>query len=166
MATYKSDIIRAKDSLDVSGKSLSGEKTGAQVLYATAHYDFKPKTATPVETNGDVILLADIPAGATVVPELSYVAKSFATPSLIVRLGDGSVGGAERFGTVGNGQPEGVSAFGYEAPSHAFFGKYVDGVVAPYEKTTRVQATLTSVDRANMPTTAWLKFGIAYRVQG
>ncbi|MBX3740223.1 MAG: hypothetical protein KF712_04485 [Akkermansiaceae bacterium] len=162
MATYKSDIITAKDSLDVSSKSLSGEKTGAPVLYATADYVF----GNPRATNGDVLDLADIPAGATVVPELSYVSKSFGGRHLRILLGDKHAGG--RFGQVGtdsSGIPEGPHGFGYDSPSTASFGYEMQGSLSRYTETTRVKATLSNISLA-IPENEKLRFGIAYRVQG
>jgi len=162
MTIYQSDIIKAKDSLDVSGKSLSGEKTGAQVLYATAEYVFGDN----IEITDDIIELADIPAGATVVPELSYVRKSFAARDLRITLGDKFH--AARFGavgTLGTGIPEGPHSFGYNHASHANFGHASQNNQAPYAEETRVKATLKDIT-VPMSEDSKLTFGIAYRVQG
>lgn len=162
MATYKSDIITAKESLDISSKSLSGEKTGAQVLYATAEY-----VSGYIEAgSNDIIELADIPAGATVVPELSYVSKSFGYRDLKISLGDKD--GSARFGFVGtpdSGIPAGPSAFGYDTASRANFGHAPTGSPAPYKTETRVLAALLNGSEGLQPESK-LRFGIAYRVQG
>jgi hypothetical protein len=162
MPTYKSDIIRAKDSLDVSSKSLSGEKTGAQVLYATAEYVF----GTPSLATNDVIELADIPAGATVVPELSYASVTFRERNLMISLGDEASSG--RFGAVGttnSGIPAGPSNFGYPNLSQATFGYGMSANIPPYAVATRVRATINHLS-SGVPAQNKLKFGIAYRVQG
>ncbi|WAC18838.1 hypothetical protein OVA24_16530 [Luteolibacter sp. SL250] len=162
MAIYKSDIITAKDSLDVSGKSLSGEKTGAQVLYATAEYVFREN----IEITDDIIELADIPAGATVVPELSYVRKSFGYRDLKLSLGDKD--SAARFGAVGTsdtGIPLGPSLFGYGIPCQANFGHGMATDLPRYVEETRVRATLQGITEYILPGEK-LRFGIAYRVQG
>ncbi|RYD36214.1 MAG: hypothetical protein EOP87_05890 [Verrucomicrobiaceae bacterium] len=162
MAIHKSDIIRAKDSLDVSGKSLSGEKTGAQVLYATAEY----VVGSPALALNDVIELADIPAGATVVPELSYVRKSFGDRDVKVSLGDKDAN--DRFGvvgTMGSGVPEGPHFFGYDGASQATFGYQRSENIPKYAETTRVKATINQLS-TSVPAQEKLQFGIAYRVQG
>lgn len=166
MATYKSDIIKKKDALDISGKSLSGDKTGARVLYATAEYVFKPEASAPTEANGDVIELAEIPAGATVVPELSYVSKSFGYRNFRITLGDET--DDDRFGSVqsiATSPPEGVGAFNYDYPSQAFFGCGDILPIPSYAETTRVVATLSEIS-SSIPAQSKLRFGIAYRVQG
>ena len=162
MAIHKSDIIRAKDSLDVSGKSLSGEKTGAQVLYATAEYVF----GSPAVALNDVIELADIPAGATVVPELSYVRKTFGNRDLKLSLGDKD--DSDRFGAVGtygSGIPEGPHYFGYDAASQVTFGYNRSENIGRYAETTRVMASIDHLPLA-VQAQQKLTFGIAYRVQG
>lgn len=158
MATYKSDIIRAKDSLDVAGKSLSGEKTGAQVLYATAEYEFG---YLQLNAN-DVIELADIPAGATVVPQLSYATKSF-EHGLRVSLGEKDSPG--RFGKVGTDLGPGTCGFAPYAPGQAFFGYPVAATITPYAQATRVVAKIEHI-ALDTPGGSKLAFGIAYRVQG
>jgi hypothetical protein len=162
MAIHQSDIIKAKESRDVSGKSLSGEKTGARVLYATAEYVF----GTPSLATNDVIELADIPAGATVVPELSYASVSFADRNLLISLGDKDSSG--RFGSVGTtsaGVPAGPYNFGYPNLSQATFGYGKSNAIAPYAATTRVRATINYLS-SSVAAQQKLKFGIAYRVQG
>lgn len=160
MATYKSDIIQAKDSLDVSGKSLSGEKTGAQVLYATAEYTWGyPEYAYPY----DIIQLADIPAGATVVPHLSWVNAGFEVTQLNLHLGDNL--NYTKYGMAGTDVPDGPGKLtsGYRGSS--FFG-YDGRPALKYEKETRVIAMVAHDNFGYPATGSKLTFGIAYRVQG
>lgn len=162
MATYQSDIIKAKASLDVSGKSLSGEKTGAHVLYATAEYVVKPTAGSPTEIANDVIELADVPAGATVVPHLCYVSKTVTNKSLTLQLGDTT--DATRYGGVTTGSDDSMGKLSLPYPHTAQFGTSA-GFAERYEKQTRICAKITAID-ATMPAGTKLKFGIAYRVQG
>jgi len=162
MATYKSDIISAKEALDVSGKSLSGKKTGGRVLYATAECVLGASGAA----NADVLELVDIPAGATVVPELSYVWKGFIDRNVKILLGD--AGDDDRFGVVGTstgGVTAGPGELVLAKPSQAFFGHEAAAAIPAYGEVTRVRAKLSGLTGTGAAGER-LKFGIAYRVEG
>lgn len=152
MAIHKSDIITAKDALSVSEKNISGERTGATILRATAVYTIKG-----TEADSDVIHLTDLPPTAAVIPEMSHLAFGYPRGATAVTafLGDATAPG--RFGQASVQTGIESAAFGY-----------TDGagqpVPLPYEKATRVQATLGGI--SGRVTGGQLVFGIAYRIKG
>ena len=161
MAIHKSDLAAAKDSRDVSTKSLSGERTGGNVLLATAEYTFGSTPGQP-ENPYDVIQLADIPAGATVIPQQSYVASHFFGYAVNFKLGDAA--DVQRHGMAGTNVPAGPWKMITDVPSFGSFG-YAASAPTRYATTTRVKAML--VDSFGYPPPGYkVTFGIAYRVQG
>jgi len=162
MATYQSDIIKAKEALAISDKSLSGEKTGGRVLYATAEYVLRPTASSPTEVPNDVIELAEIPAGAVIVPQQSYLARNFGGAEFTVSLGDAA--DPARFGYVGT-HVDGVSRLPMYSQGQAFFGYHAGEQAGPLAAPLRVAAAfgyLPEIYGYNNK----LTFGIAYRVQG
>ncbi len=151
MAIHESDIIKAKESLNISDKSLPGLKTGAALLQATAVY-----TVTGTETDGDIIELAEVPAGAAVIPQLSYAAFGNPYPfgTARVELGDGSL--ADRYGALymAANSPSCTGAFGYREDA-----QYLP---QPYAAPTRIQARLTNLDDPEPG--GKIVFGVAYRI--
>jgi len=149
MATHKSDIITAKDSLAVSDKSaFSAIRTNATVLQATAVYTFKG-----TEQSGDVIELVELPAGAAVIPQKCYVADSNPT----------SLGVANPYldlGLAGDARYGKVYSLGFGYSRH--FGDETNApeLLAPFEKPTRVTATLSQIGA--IPAGGKIAFGINY----
>jgi len=160
MATLKSDIIEAKDSLSISDKAKAdGDKTGATVLQATATYVTKAGIAA-----GDIIEITDLPPTAVVVPELSYLSFGYRQEvydgaHISVNLGykgDTSIG---RFGTA-NISTDGQtlhSAFGYNSSLPGL------KVATPLKETTRL---VSKVNSLNVQPGTELVFGISYRIKG
>ena len=155
MATHKSDLLKAKDSLAVSDKSaFNANRTNATVLQATAVY-----TMDGTLQSGDMIELAELPSGATVIPQQCYIADSFPTAfgyggsSPVLYLG---VNGDGRYGTAQYLQFGYSRNFGTEASA--------TGNPTPFTKATRVTASFGYVPYA--PKGGKLVFGIAYTING
>lgn len=155
MATHKSDLLKAKDSLAVSDKSaFNANRTNATVLQATAVY-----TMDGTLYSGDTIELAELPSGATVVPHRCYIADSNPTafgygggsPSVVL-----GVSGDGRYGSVQNLGYRNSANFGYEASA--------TGNPTPFTKATRVTASFGYVPYS--PKGGKLVFGIAYTING
>lgn len=155
MAIHKSDIIQAKDSLNISEKSaFNSDRTNATVLQATAVYTFKG-----TEGANDIVELADLPAGATVIPHQSYVADSF--PS-------GLAGGSTvdvHLGVAGD-----PTRFGYvdylNSGNARNFTNSVLHTPVPFAEQTRVVAKLSALNGPVIPSGKKLAFGITYTIKG
>jgi hypothetical protein len=154
MATHKSDLIAAKDAFSVSDKSaFSSERTNATVLHATAVYTFKG-----TETSGDFIEVAELPAGAIVIPNQSFVADS--NPSALTG----------RSIDVKLGIPGNTACFGYVpylqvATARNFSGSVLHDPV-PLATKTRVVANLSAINGSAIPSGKKIAFGISYAIKG
>jgi hypothetical protein len=86
MATLKTDIaLKQSDPLILTAQRQDdGARTSGDVLVATGIYTF-----TGAEANGDIIDIAELPEGATVLPTLSGYATKFAGDADIdIEIGD------------------------------------------------------------------------------
>lgn len=152
MANFKSDLITAKDSVNISDKVVDGDRTGGLLLLATAVVTLSGSTAT-----NDTIQLVDLPAGAVPVPQLSHVTAS-ADPGTDLEL------------NIGTSDDEDLLADGLVLSSGgqvAFTaGTMPAGAITPTRTVanTRVFATVTDADAVNA--SVKLVFTIAYRIKG
>lgn len=152
MANFKSDIITAKDQINISAKMVDGDKTGGLLLFATAIV-----TTTAAMAANDTIQLFDLPPQAVVVPQLSHVTCS-ADPGTTLTLDVGDAGDADRYadGVV-------LSSGGQVAFCSATMPA---AVATPYKptETTRIVAKIDSA--ASVTADVKLVFTVAYRMRG
>lgn len=159
MATYQSDIIAAKDALNISDKSMDGAKTGATVLHATAVYTMKG-----TETGGDIIELTDLPPSARVLPHDSRVSLGGTGGFRAATLLLGDKNSPYRYGRARLDRDESPgsnivsSAFGYVGDGYG-----VDPL--PYEKTTRLIASFNDTPSSKI-TGGKIVFDISYTING
>lgn len=152
MANFKSDIITAKDSVNLSDKMVDGDRTGGLLLLATAQWQLDLSAAA-----GDTIQIFDLPAGAVIVPALSQVhVGGDPGTTLTLDVGDAadpnryadtlvcSNGGEIRFNS---GTMPIASSSPYRAPAQ-----------------TRIFATVKSA--SGLAAAVGVNFTIAYRVKG
>lgn len=82
MPNFKSDLITAKDSANISDKQTDGRKTSGNPFLLVAAY-----TLLGTETVADTIQLGDIPAGAIIDPGKSFVVCQDPGTTLTVDIG-------------------------------------------------------------------------------
>jgi len=154
MADYTSNLIakQAAASTGQSGGIRDADDLSGTLLYATAIVTLDHAMAA-----NDTIQLADLPAGAVVVPQLSHVTgATTATSSLTLDIGDALI--PNRYAQVLD-----VTAAG----QHAFCAGTLPAAAAtPYRlpDPTRVHATVHAASGVN--TGVQLAVTIAYRVKG
>lgn len=155
MPTHQSDIIQAKDSLNISEKSIDGAKTGATVLHATAVYTVKGG-----EVDGDIIELTDLPVGATVIPQQSFVAFGYPAGFSYgsVMLEDEKAAQEYGLGIISMNAPEQRAVFGY-SPSEG------TRVPKPYDEQRRLVARFYGTPSGKL-TGGKIVFGISYTIKG
>lgn len=155
MPPYKTDLIQAKEALNLSDKSAGNDRNGAVILHTVAHYSFG------YEAPYNSIEIAEIPKGATVVPELSYVAVKFYNPYLNFALGDAT--DSYRYGIAGTDVvAQGSSKLPSYQPGSAFFGYGMYQTPTPYAQPTRVRAYI--MEPFGYPSDGQAVFSIAYRM--
>ncbi len=155
MPPYKTDLILAKEALDISDKSYGNDRNGAVVLHTIAEYSFG------YESPYNSIEIAEIPKGATVVPELSYVAVKTYLSSLNLALGDAT--DPYRYGIAGTDVvAQGSSKLPSYQPGSAFFGYGMYQTPRPYAQPTSVRAFI--MEPFGYPNGGDAVFSIAYRM--
>jgi hypothetical protein len=149
---HKSDIVTAIDGAAPASNPIQGDKTGGVILYAEAQYTLK---TTEIAT--DVIDLIDLPAGATVIPQLSQLVCPDPGTALVLKVGD--AGDDDRYAHTMTASAGGV------IPFHTGATNIPVGITAPerVNERTRVKATITTATTLNA---VKLNFTIAYRIRG
>lgn len=152
MATWKSQIITAKEQLSVSAKQIDGDITGGDVRFATALVTL----ATGMAAN-DTLQLCDLPAGAVVVPQLCSVTGADAGQPFTVDIGDAL--DPDRYADgLDLGAANGQKAF--TAPA------VPDAVLNPYRLPAQTRIYATIMTATAVTNGAVLSFLIAYRAKG
>lgn len=152
MPNFKSDIITTRESANYSDKTaIQGDRIGAVILYATAIY-----TLLGTEAAADTIQILDLPAGASVVPQLSHVTCADPGTTLTLDIGDASNTDRSADGIV-------LSAGGLVAFTSGTLP--VDATVPTLAtEQTRIYATVASADE--LIADVKVVFTIAYRIKG
>lgn len=152
MATFKSDLLTAADSVSVSDQqAIEGDRIGGMVLYAFASY-----TLAGTEAADDIIALADIPADCVVLPQLSKVTCG-ADPgtALVLDIGDSDVDRyADGIALSSGGQVEFTS------------GTMPVAVATPYRMTAKTRVNAKVITATSLTAAVELTFTIAYRIRG
>lgn len=153
MATHASDIITALNSQSIIDKQVDMARAGGLLLLASVEYALK---GTEVAT--DIIELFDLPAGATLIPQMSEVRLPNPGTTLVMSVGDSE--SVNKYAVTMTASAGGVIAF------HTGATNIPAGITAPkpVEKRERVFARLTTVSTLNAGVK--LRFTIAYVIRG
>jgi hypothetical protein len=150
---HKSDVIASLTSANPASTPVDGDKSGGVVLFAEVQYTLK---GTEAATN--IIELFDLPAGATVIPQLSNLVCPNPGTALVL-----SVGG----GATNNKYAHTITASaGGVFPFHTGATNIPTGITAPARVSARerVYARITTATTLNAGVK--LNFTIAYRIRG
>lgn len=150
MANFKSDLITANDQIDISDKMVNGDRTGGLVLLATAIVTLSSSTAA-----NDTFQLFDLPAGAVIIPQLSYCTGADPGTTLTLHVGD--AGAATRYAngiTMSNGGQVGFCS-----------GVMPAAVAAPLQATANTRIIATASTAGTVTDAVKLSFTIAYRIK-
>ena len=152
MANFKSDLITAKDQVNISDKALSASFTGTLPLIQTVSYIL---TGTCVAN--DTLQLLDLPPGAVLLPQLSSV--TCADPGTALTLDIGDITDTDRYAddiVLSNG---GIVEFASQLPVPA-------GIITPKLTTENSRVFATVKTATALTAGVKLTFLIAYRING
>lgn len=157
MADTNSDLIAAKLAArtGLANGIVNGDDNGGLLLF----YNVEVALTSGVAAN-DTFQLIDLPPGAVIVPELSYIAAT-GDPGTTLTLDVGDSGDADRYcdgANLGALSAAGIVAFTAPAIPAAVFTPYRNN-----EDVTRIYATAATVGTNSAVT---LKFSIVARIKG
>ena len=151
MANFKSDLITAKDQVNISDKMVDGNRLGGLTLYARVEY-----TLLGTEATSDTIQLFDLPPQARLSPGLSFVQSTDPGTTLTLNVGDATSANRYAQGIV-------LSAGGQIGFGSGTQPSAVATVYQP-ANSTRVVATIASA--ATLTPGVKLVFMIGYIIKG
>jgi hypothetical protein len=161
--TFQSSLIKAQEAartVSISQGLINGDDLTGTLLVATAKWDGTDGTLT--NNNGDTIILADIPAGSVLVPQLCSVAISSPANSS-VKMNVGVSGNTSQYAdsivaSVATGKSFGTVPFTSSASA-------TSAAVSPIRFTspTRIIATVSEVIGTTSATS--LTFTLVYRAK-
>lgn len=153
MATHKSDIITSLDSQSIIDKQVDGDRTNGLLLLAAVEY-----VLVGTEEAEDVVELFDLPAGATVVPEMSQVALANPGTLLVIKIGDAY--DDDRYAHTVSLNQGGI------IPFHAGADNIPVGITTPVRTTERTRVVATVATATGLNANVKVRFTIAYRIRG